>query len=57
MYEPVRKLQTAEKFKKVYVDGKKKWTPVSVTDEGTPMNFLTLKNDVELPDVSYADFQ
>jgi vacuolar protein-sorting-associated protein 4 len=42
VYEPVRKLQSAKKFRQVIVEGKAKWTPVPDNEEGTPMTFMTL---------------
>ncbi|CAD8205994.1 unnamed protein product [Paramecium pentaurelia] len=57
VYEPVRKLQSAKKFKQISVDGQLKWTPVADNEEGTPKSFMELnQGDIAIPDVCYNDF-
>ncbi|CAK68097.1 unnamed protein product (macronuclear) [Paramecium tetraurelia] len=57
VYEPVRKLQSAKKFKQIPVNGQLKWTPVAENEDGTPKTFMELsQGDIAIPDVCYNDF-
>lgn len=42
VYEPVRKLQNAKKFKEILIDGKAKLTPAEENEQGKPFSFMDI---------------
>ncbi|CAD8122662.1 unnamed protein product [Paramecium sonneborni] len=55
--EPIRKIQTAQKFKMVQVQGKVKWIPAAINELGELKTFQDLDiSRIQIPDVCYDDF-
>lgn len=57
-FEPLRKCESAKKFKPVFHEGKKRFEPCPPTDpEGLEMKFMDLNGDqLRLPDIDLDDF-
>lgn len=56
VYEPVRRLQLAKKFRKL---SNGKWTPCREGEDGQPMTWLDFKNqnDLDIGHVNRLDFE
>ncbi|KAM3142551.1 hypothetical protein pb186bvf_005453 [Paramecium bursaria] len=61
VYQPVRKLQTAKKFRRFILDGQQKITPAPNDAQGpdiVEMSFMDIQsNELFIPDISFKDFE